>query len=170
MDDADRETAVRREKGRGLVRALYVSELETARQRRRAALKEADEQLDKVAKLLPDALSAGLTLSEVARLSDVSRPTLYQLRGRYSDDARDIRIAVLQTVANVGKARRAEVVEQVRRPDEVTSLIDRLIEQGFLDEDFNDEPQDPAMEVWLTDKGFDLLEHWVFEEHEEDAE
>ena len=55
---------------RGVVRALYTSELTAIANVRRDALAVAEKQLDKLARLLPDALAAGLTLSEVSRLAE----------------------------------------------------------------------------------------------------
>ncbi len=60
----------------------YIAELRDLGERRRAALAEAQVVLDRVEELLPDALGAGLSLSEIARLSAVSRPTLYALKRR----------------------------------------------------------------------------------------
>ena len=45
------------------------------------ALKEAESCLRRVEELLPEALDAGLMISDVAKLSGVSRPTLYKWRG-----------------------------------------------------------------------------------------
>src|SRR5690242_19169579 len=96
MADSNRQTARQREKGGGVVRSLYAGEFESARNRRQDALREADAQLDRIARLLPEALAAGWKISEIARLTDVSRPTLYELRGRYTGSPRDLRLAVLQ--------------------------------------------------------------------------
>jgi len=53
------------------------AELRELGERRRAALAEADAALRRVEELLPGALAAGLSMSEIATLSAVSRPTLY---------------------------------------------------------------------------------------------
>ncbi len=60
----------------------YREELRELGKRRRAALAEAQAVLNQVEELLPEALHAGLSLSEIARLSAVSRPTLYGLKRR----------------------------------------------------------------------------------------
>ena len=60
----------------------YIAELHELGERRRAALEEADAALRRVQELLPGALDAGLTITEVAQLSAVSRPTLYGFRER----------------------------------------------------------------------------------------
>lgn len=61
---------------------VYVDELRELGERRRAALAEADAALRRVQELMPGALDAGVSLSEVAKLSAVSRPTLYAIRRR----------------------------------------------------------------------------------------
>ena len=58
------------------------AELRGLGERRRAALAEAQAVLERVEELLPEALHAGISLSEIARLSGVSRPTLYALKER----------------------------------------------------------------------------------------
>ncbi len=60
----------------------FRAELRELGERRRAALAEADATLRRVEELLDDALLAGLSVSEVAALSAVSRQTLYELRRR----------------------------------------------------------------------------------------
>ena len=60
----------------------YREELRGLGERRRAALSEAQAVVDRVEELLPDALRSGLSLSEIARLSGVSRTTLYALKER----------------------------------------------------------------------------------------
>jgi hypothetical protein len=50
--------------------------------RRRRALAEAEAELDAMRPLLREALEARVTIAELARLAAVSRPTLYELRGR----------------------------------------------------------------------------------------
>jgi hypothetical protein len=58
----------------------YVEELGALGKRRRAALEDADAVLHRVRELLPEALDAGLTMTEVAELSAVSRQSLYAMR------------------------------------------------------------------------------------------
>jgi hypothetical protein len=57
----------------------YLRELRTLGERRRTALADAESALRQVERLLPRALDAGLTITEIADLSAVSRPTLYKL-------------------------------------------------------------------------------------------
>ena len=57
-------------------------ELRELGERRRAALAEADAALRRVEELLPEARDLGLRMSEIAALSAVSRPTLYEFKRR----------------------------------------------------------------------------------------
>jgi predicted transcriptional regulator len=169
MNDVERRATMQREKGRGLVRALHLSELQAAGAARDLALHEAEQQLDRIAKVLPDALGAGMSMSEVARVTGVSRPTLYELRGRYAD--RDLTHAVFQTIANRGRARQSDLVEHVGRPwTQIQQVLTDLLAQGMLEEDFNEDQENPAMELWLTEAGFDALEHYKFAEDEPERE
>ena len=72
---------------------------------RELALLQAEQQLDRLARLLPNALAGGLSLAEISRVTGVSRPTLYELKARYDDSDADLRLAVLQAVArNPGRS------------------------------------------------------------------
>ncbi len=46
-------------------------------ERRRRALDEGSLQLEEIIKLAPEAIDAGISLREIGKLGDVSRPTLY---------------------------------------------------------------------------------------------
>jgi hypothetical protein len=172
MTADERDSHMKREKGQALVRALHLSELESAGAARTRALEEADGHLDRVARLLPNAVGAGISLAEISRITGVSRPTLYELRGRYSDDERDMTLAALQTVASRAPVDAAAITAHLGRPaKQIRPLIDGLCESGLLNEEFNEDPDDPMMEVTLTKRGFDALEHWDFQEEvgDEDA-
>ncbi len=51
-------------------------------ERRRAALEQADSELDAMRDLLVEAMDQRVPIAELHRLSAVSRPTLYELRRR----------------------------------------------------------------------------------------
>jgi DNA-binding MarR family transcriptional regulator len=163
---ADRPSEAAQEKRRGVVRALHTAELEQAGRFRAAALEEADRQLDRIARLLPDALSGGLNLTEIARITGVSRPTLYELRARYGESASDLHLAVLQSLATRGAQELSDLRRQIGRPlKDIRPVLDSFVKQGFIDEDVDvDGPEEPRMLMWLTSKGEALLEHWEFEE------
>jgi transposase-like protein len=167
MDDRKRQETLKREKGRAVVRALHLSELESAGRARVAALKQAEAELDRIARALPDALDAGLTISEVARLTGVSRPTLYELQHRYGDD-RNLWLGVMQVIANNGSVDSSAIAKRLSRPPkQVAKIVKELVEDGFVEEDFNEDPDYPAMECWLSDKGFAALEHFRFADDED---
>lgn len=164
MAEHDRIDRIRQEQRRALVRGLHVSELEAAGNARKLALHEAEIQLDRIARLLPDALQGGLTLSEIARITDVSRPTLYQLRGRYGD-AGDLRLAVLQTVASNGEISFRELADLVGRDSKDTgAAAQQLIDEGLLNVDgvYDDEAGEAVAGVYLTPQGNAALENWDF--------
>ena len=148
------------EKGRALVRSLHLSELQAAGAARAVALHEADVQLDRVARLLPDVLAGGLSLTEISRVTGVSRPTLYELRGRYSDSPQDLRLAVLQAIASRGTLTPAGLYELLGgRSAERERIVGDLQDQDIIEFEIDDEPY-----YVLTHGGFALLEHWTFED------
>ena len=163
---AIRKEAIKQgEQGRATVRALYLAELEDIGARRATALKAAEDQLERVARLLPSALDAGLSLSEISRLTDVSRPTLYQLRARHTAAAGNVRLAILQTVANHGWIERETLREELAvDPNGVDRAFAEMFDAGLLREEFNDDSQQPAMVYALTTEGFAELSDWTFED------
>jgi len=172
MATEDRERRMRYEKGKGLLRAVHESELDAAGAARALALHEAEQQLDRIARRLRDALAAGLTVSEIARLTGVSRPTLYELRARYSADPRDLTFAVISVIGSrAGSIDASGVVAVLKRPaKEIGPLVRDLIDQDVVREDFNEKPDDPMMELFLTEKAFDLLEAWEFPQADDEPD
>jgi chromosome segregation and condensation protein ScpB len=159
-------TEADREKSRATVRALHLRELEAAGAARAAALKAADEYLDRIARLLPDALSAGLSLTEISRVAGISRPTLYELRGRYGEEASDLPLAVLQTIALRGPISLGDVEEGLLRPaEEVASVVQSFVDQGFVETDVDEDQREVF--YWLLDKGEHLLDAWYEQEREQ---
>ena len=158
----DTKDALRKEKGRGLVRALHIGELEAAGAAREAGLQLAEKELDRIARALPAALDAGMSMAEIARITGVSRQTLYEIRGRYND--RDLALVVFQMIANNGRARADDIAKRVGRPaQEIRGVLSELFDRKLIDEDFNDDSDDPAMEYMLSPAGFVALEEWHFD-------
>ena len=168
MSATDRQERIKRERGKALVRALNLSALEAAGAARAQALAEAESHLDRVARLLPDALRGGLTLSEIARVAGVSRQTLYELRARYSDSDGDLRLAVLQSVAWMQSVTVDELAEHLGRAyDDVVGTINQFMGEGLIDIWPRQTEDGYVAEYDLTPDGSRTLEQWVFlEEHE----
>jgi chromosome segregation and condensation protein ScpB len=167
---ASRADKLRFEKGRALVRALHLSELETAGTSRTLALHEAEKQLDRVARLLPNAMQAGISITEIARVTGVSRPTLYELQGRYGGSLGDLRLGVLQTIA----LRQPIANEQLRllfdERDELAHVLVDLANEGLIEFDAEPTPEGDEAILMVTPGGYDALERWDFDfEAEETA-
>ena len=179
MTETDRIDRIRRKKGQGIVRALHESELANAGAERADALRRADYQLDRVARLLPDALDAGLGMTEIAQLTGVSRPTLYELRARYSDSERDLRLAVLQALMHRETSFPDVLPDHLRRPAaEIRHVLDDFLKRGWIEWDVDGgEPREPPASGELpfvqaedmdypyavTMEGYEALERWRFE-------
>jgi len=162
---------LKREKGKATVRALHLSELEAAGAARGQALAEADKQLDRVARLLPDALSGGLSLSEIGRVARVSRQTLYELRARYSDSDGDLRLAVLQSVAWMQPTTAVEVAEHLGRDvGDVAGTLSGFVSEELLDIGHRRTEDGDEVEFDLTAAGGSTLDNWVFLEELEPGE
>lgn len=150
------------------MRTLHQSEIQAAGVARALALHQAEEQLDRIARQIPEALAAGLSVSEIARISGLSRPTVYELRGRYSTSDGDLNFAVLSAVARLQPVTRNEVRETIgREPKVVGGVLGDLEASGHVSFDV-DETEDGVVQVWsLTSGGFGYLEAWDWQETDE---
>ena len=173
MKGQDRIRKLWRDRGVRSARALHTCELNDAGSARARALQEADRQLDRIARRLPEALAAGVTMADVARATGVSRQTLYELRGRYGSVA-DVRLAVLQAVACSPAATVSALAERLGRPErEVADILGRFEADDLVD--FEVELLTPVTggvelheQVWsCTEAGIGALEGWTFAEAQE---
>jgi len=168
MGEEERSVLQQREKARGALRALYLGEAASIGRQRAIALREIDEQLDKLARLLPNAVDAGIGLAEIARVAGVSRPTLYQLKARYSDNPGDVRLAVLQATLERGTTREI-AVRLSRSVDEVGGLLREFEDSGWVGWDVDDDDGNEV--VWyLGLEGLVALERWTFADATEEAD
>jgi transposase-like protein len=164
-----REESLRYEKGKALVRALHLSEFAAAGAARGLALHQIDEQLERVARLLPDALQAGISMSEIARTTGISRPTLYELRARYGGTVGDLRLAVLQVIATSDGSTVDALVERLGRPaSEIEAVVAEYEQKELLaSEPVRVSEEDHEMQLFMTPHGIRMLEAWIFEADEE---
>jgi hypothetical protein len=161
----DRRDAIEAEKSKALVRALHRSELEAAGARRAVALHAAEVELDRIGRRLPDALQAGLTISEIGRITGVSRPTLYELRGRHGSVS-DLRLAVLQATA-FGAVTASQLARAFGRPEqEVSGLLSGFFKEDWVDIEHREYLDNGEEDVafTLTAEGATTLENWTFED------
>jgi DNA-binding MarR family transcriptional regulator len=168
MKQSDRLAKVQRERSKALARAGHLAELQAAGAARAVALHEAEVQLERIAQRLPEALSAGLSVAEVARSVGVSRQTVYELKARYGDVG-DLRLAVLQAILLLSPATTSDIAERLSRDgSEVGPIIDELLEREWIDFDVeqriyaSDDAE--AVQVWsCTPAGLQAFEHWTAE-------
>ncbi len=158
---------VAREKVRGAMRGFHLRALDEAGRARTAALEEADSQLQRIGRLLPDALDAGLSMSHVGRVTGVSRPTLYELRAKYGEGAIDFNFTVLDTVVRRGALRASELKH--RLGDSVWAHVLDLERQGLLELEPEATSEGDVALIGATPQGFELLEHWRFHIEEREA-
>jgi DNA-directed RNA polymerase specialized sigma24 family protein len=160
--DEERTAVERRERARGALRALYLGELADIGRRRQDALAEADRQLDRLLHLVLNVGDAGIGVAEIARMADVSRPTVYKLLPRARDNLRDMRLAVLQLTLDGATAR--EISKAVRCPQgEVEAMLLDFEQRKWVVQrrPGTGRREDP---VWLLDAGgVDAIEEWDFD-------
>ena len=172
MNQSDRVAKLQLERSKQLARAAHLAELQAAATARAVALHEAEVQLDRIARRLPEALSAGLSVSEIARSMGVSRQTVYELKGRYGDVG-DLRLAVLQAVLLLPGATDAEIAERLGRD---VSEIDPVLREFLKREWVDVEPEnriyasgeDESVAIWsCTMAGLKVFENWTADADQE---
>jgi DNA-directed RNA polymerase specialized sigma24 family protein len=157
--DEERRAVERRERARGSLRALYLGDLADIGRRRQEALAEADRQIDRLAHLVLNAGDAGIGVAEIARMANVSRPTVYALLPRARDKVRDMRLAVLQLTLDGATAR--EISKTLGCPrDEVEALLLDFQQHAWVEQKHPaaGRREDP---VWSLDAaGVDAIDAW----------
>jgi transposase-like protein len=157
MTANDRQRRLTQAQSANVLRSAHLRGLSEAGAARLAALAEADVQLERIARLLHDALQGGVSISEVSRATGVSRQTLYELRARYGD-TRDLRLAVLQGCLTQWEATIQSLAEQLKRPEaEISSIVDELLEHDLVCES----PGEAGLSYAMTQAGLTALEGWV---------
>lgn len=165
MSDDNREAIQLRERARAAARGVFLGELAELGRERKEALQRADELLDRIARVLPDALESGIQLTEIGQVTGVSRPTLYQLKVRYEERPHP-NLAVIAALAN-GSRLDVDLVEAIGQPlDDVLAQLERagVIRSVVID---IDDPDDgsyagSASLYSLTHQGVAVLEAWTF--------
>lgn len=142
-------------------------ELQSAGESRALALEQADQQLERIALRLPEALAAGLSITEIARTSGVSRQTLYELKARHGNVG-DVRLAALQTVLMYSPITTEKIAEQLQRSEaEIGPLVTAFFHEELIDLDTSRRSVESG-EVepgWRgTPLGLEALERWTFEQ------
>jgi len=151
---------VEREKGKALVRAMHLSEIQAAGAARAAALHKADAQLDRVARALPAALAAGLSVAEISRSAGVSRQTVYELKARY-DMVGSTELAALQFLATRAPITLEGLVLGLDRPEgEVGQVVEQLLQGDLVQATVAPEEFGGDTYLGLTRAGMERLEQW----------
>lgn len=155
MSDDQRQAVEQRERARGALRALYLGELAAIGRRRSEALREADAQLGRLATILSNVVSAGIGVAEIARATEVSRPTVYKLLPVSQDKPRDIRLAVLQATLDGSTVK--QIAKVVRWPaQEVEALLMTFEQRGWVRRD--------GPTWWLDQAGVAAIDGWDIDE------
>jgi hypothetical protein len=167
MPHLQREVALRQERGKGLVRTLHRHELEEAGRLRRQSEDEADRQLERIASHLPGALAAGLSLTEISRVTGVSRPTLYELQKGEAGWARDLAFEALSALASTGPLVFGRLGELLELDDRrLRGVVNALAGEALIE---SVGVGDRGARVFaITTRGEERLSAWEFRGTEQD--
>ena len=105
-------------------------------------------------------------MAEVARVTGVSRQTLYELRGRYGDTA-DLGLAVLQAVITQYPATKSDLAAYLTRSEEEVEQVVTELEDGGLiarEEEFLAQAGWSEAPYAISQDGLRALETWSLEE------
>jgi len=177
MSDDSREAIQLRERAKAAARSVFLGELTDLGRQRTEALQRAEDLADRIARVLPDALAAGIQLTEIGKVTGVSRPTLYTLRARYEVRPHGLHLAVIGALANGGRLD-SDLAEAIGEP--IDDVLRQLEEDGEIQSrviDVEDSGDDGQGGSWvtayeLTRQGVGVLEDWAFDQwqHEKEQE
>jgi DNA-binding transcriptional ArsR family regulator len=103
------------------------------------------------------------SLSEIGRVTGVSRPTLYELQAKYGQTGMDFNFTLLQTIALRGPLPISEITKRLGEPSGgLSKHLQPFIDEGLVDIDVEPGPEDDVAIASLTAKGLDRLEAWEF--------
>jgi DNA-binding MarR family transcriptional regulator len=145
--------------GDEMLRSVYREELARAGGVRSAAMEQADEELQTIAALLPGATASGLAVSEIARIADVSRPTVYELL-KDSGSEPDLLAALLAALID-GPHTENDLTKKLGVDHRTLGqLIGALVEQGWAQR--LTEGSADTQTFMATDEGEKALADWEF--------
>ena len=110
-----------------------------------------------------NAADAGIGLAEIARMANVSRPTVYKLLPRARDKPRDVRLAVLQLTGDRATAR--QISKAIEWPlEQVDDLLSDFERRGWVERGPEEAGRSAQEPVWsLAADGVDAIETWDWE-------
>lgn len=126
---------VRRERNRAraLLAGLSREALEVAGDRIQAAQDQLDEEIDRVAIHVAGAVNAGIPMSEIAKLTGLSRQKLYELKKRGGGDRDDLPYRALAVLAGAGALDSGQLASNLEvDADEIEPVVRSLLTQGWV--------------------------------------
>lgn len=158
-------------RSRGLALSLHREALATAGERIAGAQGVLDFELARVATRIESALKAGMTVSEIAELTNLTRQKVYDLRNRSKGRTEDLEMRSLALLGACGALPVARLADQMGIvEDAVTAAVRDLLSEGLVK---------PLMSVYeggtqetifkLTPTGEEQVERWLLHAEREPA-
>lgn len=91
--------------------------------------------------------------SQIARVTGVSRPTLYELHGRYGGSLGDLRLGVLQTIALRQPIANEQLSLLFDGRDELAHVLVDLANEGLIEFDAEPTPEGDEAILMVTPGG-----------------
>lgn len=159
VDDRHRDRA----RHRALVKELHREALSEEGQRLQALQEQTEQGMGRLGYRVVAALQAGFSVSEVAKLSGVSRSKVYELRDLYGAQFDDLDMRALARLAAGGGMTVDGLAEQLERPvDQVSALVNQLLERQLVRVAITQyDGGNPEAWFRLTADGMRAVEDWI---------
>jgi DNA-binding MarR family transcriptional regulator len=128
MSDLHRHQRRTALKSRALIHALYRQALEDAGEKIAQAQAELQGEIDRVGLQISGAVDSGISISEIAGLTGLSRQKLYELRQRQQGNLEDLDMRLLAQLAASGALTPSQLSAQLRVEESTVAQILRELE------------------------------------------
>ncbi len=120
-------------KSRAVTGALIRQALESAGQRIREAQRDLDRELARIGRNVAGAQAAGISISDVAEMTGLSRQKIYELRDRHGAGMEELSYRILAQLAAGGAQSAEQLAGSLKQdPGPVQSAVGEMLAEGWL--------------------------------------
>lgn len=154
----------RRVSSKDAMRGVYRDALAAAGARRLELENAQRDETSRLAELAIGARAAGISLSEIARVTGLSRPTVYALIEQSGPPEPDLDYQILSAAAGHGRVSIGHLTGATNRPaDEIAERCGQLVSAGYVNVATASSGSDEVAYYGLTYAGEERLEAMLYE-------